>query len=289
MSARASRAVEIDRRDSRPRLLRSAFERAQRRSRLDDDDAHVVGDHVVKLPRDPLAFGGHGPRVALLALAFEPGRPFLDLADVGLAFARPDAQRPHHKEGELALDHAGDAGRQHVLLDHHDQEHERRSRRQQARSRAIHLLAHRVQGDERPEGCAECVLDDEDLHHQSPERDEEDRDWPAAPDREGDGLEQQQGEVERVDLAEVLGAGRQREDRQGAQSQRQQRVHHKGLRGRLRAQRLERQASARGLAHPHRVGAGREPGHRSAVASRLVLKDEVRSRGERLALRKRPA
>ena len=59
-----------------------------------------------------------------------------------------------------------------------------------------------------PSGALIGVLDDEDLHHERPECDEEDRDGPDAPDRQGQGLEQQQGEVERVDLAEVLGAGR---------------------------------------------------------------------------------
>ena len=223
-------------------------------ARLDDDDAHVMGDDVVELARDPFALVLDGPRVAFLALALEPGRAFLDLADVGLAFARPDAQRPDDEEGQLALDDAGDAGRQGALLDHHEQEHERRSRRQQPGSRAIHSLTHRVQGDERPERGAEGVLDHEDLHDQRPERDEEDRDRPSAPHREGHGLEQEQGEVERVDLAKVLGSGEQREDRQAAQRQRQQRVHDERLRGRLRAQRLERQDSARGLAHIDRVG-----------------------------------
>ena len=76
-----------------------------------------MGDHVVELARDPFALVRHGPRVAFLALALEPGRAFLDLADVGLAFARPDAQGPDDEEGQLALDDAGDAGRQGALLD----------------------------------------------------------------------------------------------------------------------------------------------------------------------------
>ncbi len=84
----------------------AVVERAQRRAGLDDDDAHVVGDDVVELARDPLALLGDRPGVAFLALALEAGRPFLDRADVRAPVLAHVPRTQTAKNVRLGLDEA---------------------------------------------------------------------------------------------------------------------------------------------------------------------------------------
>src|SRR5262249_56798883 len=76
----------LDVRQGLARTLRLRVEDVTRGGGLDDHDADVVGEDVVKLARDPRLFLSGGPSRLGLAFPLEPRGPLLE---------RPDVPAPH--------------------------------------------------------------------------------------------------------------------------------------------------------------------------------------------------
>jgi hypothetical protein len=86
----------LDQRERLGALCRALLRGEPGRSCLDRDDAHVVRDDVVQLPGDAVAFGLGGPAGMVLPLSLEPGRPLLELGQVGLPGPSAVAEGPGH-------------------------------------------------------------------------------------------------------------------------------------------------------------------------------------------------
>ena len=215
ISVRASRLVR-SMASRAVRALGSPVERGQPGPGLDHDHADMMGDDVVQLAGDPLALVLDGAARSLLALGLLEAGVLLDRGGVAASRPSPIAEGQHDDDGKHRLDEPGDSDLVEARLGH-DDAGERHGNRQRGRDRDAPFVA-LGDGEQRHER-AEALVDDLPLDQGGVQggrrdRDRKDRDRPPPPDDEREGLEQEQGDAERIALARVGRATREREERE---------------------------------------------------------------------------
>ena len=207
-------AGSVDGNERCPGLLGSPVKGGQPGPGLDHDHAHMMGHDVVEFAGDPLALVLDGPKGPALAIGFQETGVLLDRLRVVAPRPGPVAQRDDDDDRKRRLD--GPCHR-HLGAGLADDDREERGTNGQPGDDGhapVVQLGDGEQRDERPQ----ALVDDKSLdvcgmQAGRRQRDDEDRDRPAAPDDQRQRLEEQKGDAERVALTGIGRAARERDQR----------------------------------------------------------------------------
>jgi hypothetical protein len=184
---------------------------------LDDDHADVVGHDVVQLTGDVAAFLGDRPFPLDGSIAFRPVRAFLDGTDIGAPLPRPRTEQPGDETGHLDLDEGAERGRDAALDGHQGPERRAERDRPGGGGASIQQVGDGVQRDEAAQTRVEGIRREEGMDGRGRAGHEEDGEWGDVAEDQRDRLEQEQGDAERRERADVSRAAEYGHQRQEGQ------------------------------------------------------------------------